>query len=140
MTNIPDKITLRDLVEAAAFDLEQILKCVRSNGTPSMKYALESLPALLGRQQLLQLLLVLGLDGEYVAIEKDRSVDPGEWLAAAIAHRAVRADRLRREEDRRLSEDFERMLQRASAAPCELSPEAEPQPSPQALSADSPLQ
>ncbi|MGV2099021.1 hypothetical protein [Rhizobium sp. 21-4511-3d] len=105
-----------------------------------VKYALESLPALLGRQQLLQLLLVLGLDGDYVAIEKDRSVDPGEWLAAAIAHRAVRADRLRREEDRRLSEDFEQMLLRASGEPCGLSPEAEPQPSQQASSADSPLQ
>jgi len=71
MTNIPDEITLRDLLEAAAFDLEQILKCVRSNGTPSMKYALESLPGLLGEQDFKDLCGSVGFADDMNVTGKD---------------------------------------------------------------------
>jgi len=101
-----------------------------------MKYALESLPELIGKQQFRQLLIALGLDEEMISVEKDKATDVGEWFAAAVTHMATAIDRKRREEARRLSEDFERRLRAAPAEPCVPSPAGEGQQSQQTLPAD----
>lgn len=95
-----------------------------------MKYALESLPELIGQQQFRDLCIALGFD-------QNRTADPtGEEVASAVRRKANLFTQKSLEEERLLSAGFEQRLRQVIAAPNEPVPASEVQPVPQASAGD----